>query len=257
MPTVDNLIRNFILRDIATAMESFEITKDVEHRGLKGKAREIFAEKLFRSLISQDFRFGSGVITDRHGRQAKETDVILHCPEILPARDAAEAVGFFPIESCIYAIEVKSVITKHEIEDAITKGQSLDSLDGIYFTNNGPISTRPITVLFGFSSDLKSGPEEEFQRFKALLDAAGHGQFGVPPIRVLCIAGKGYWFSAAVGSPPTTQWYGTAASGQFKFSEILSLIAGILNTVRSEKLRRYGLPFGYYLLDYAPSVPEN
>ena len=31
----------------------------------------------------------------------------------------------------------------------------------------------------------------------------------------------------------------------------------MLNTIRSEKLRRYGLPFGYYLLDYEPTIIEN
>ena len=91
----------------------------------------------------------------------------------------------------------------------------------------------------------------------ALLDAAGLGKFGIPPIRVLCIAGKGYWFSQMVGNPPTIQWHWTAASGQFQYSEILSLITGMLNTIRSEKLRRYGLPFGYYLLDYEPTIIEN
>ena len=257
MPVVDNLIRNFILQDIAIAMNSFELTKDIEHQGLKGKAREIFVEKLFRSLLSEDFRFGSGVITDRYGKQAKETDVILHCQEVLPARDATEAVGYFPIESCIYTIEVKSTVTKQEIEDAIRKGQALDALECIFFTNLGPISTRPITVLFGFSSDLKSGPKEEFQRFKAVIDAAGLGRFGVPPIRVLCIAGKGYWYVEAAGNLHTMQWKRTTDSGQYQYSEILSLIAGMLNTVRGEKLRRYGLPFGHYLLDDAPSLLED
>ena len=93
---VDNLIRDFIRRDIAGAIEAFEITKKIEHQGLKGKAREIFVQKLFKSLLSADFKFGSGVITDRHGNQAKETDVILYCPEIMPSRDADEATGIFP-----------------------------------------------------------------------------------------------------------------------------------------------------------------
>jgi hypothetical protein len=68
---VDNLIRDFITQDISAALESFEITKKVEHQGLKGKAREIFVQKLFRSLLSHDFRFGSGTITDRYGKQAR------------------------------------------------------------------------------------------------------------------------------------------------------------------------------------------
>jgi len=235
-------------------MDSFERTRAVEHQGLKGKAREIFVKRLFQSLLSSDFQFGSGVITDRLGNQAKETDVILHCPEILPARDAREAVGYFPIESCIYAIEVKSVVTSKEIEDAIKKGQALDNLDSIYYTNNGPLSTRPITALFGFSSDLRSGPKEEFQRFKSLVNAAGIGRFGAPPIRVLCVAGKGYWYYGKANNSPTIQWHRTTDSGQYQYAEILSLIAGILNSIRLEKHQRYGLPFGHYLLNDAPCL---
>jgi hypothetical protein len=79
MPAVDNLIRDFVTQDISAALESFEITKKVEHQGLKGKAREIFVQRLFESLLSHDFR-------------SRETDVILYCPEIMPARDPDNGV---------------------------------------------------------------------------------------------------------------------------------------------------------------------
>jgi hypothetical protein len=143
MPAVDNLLRDLIIGDIAAAMESFEITKRIEHQGLKGKAREIFVKKLFQKLISDDFQFGSGIITDRYGKQARETDVVLHCPEIMPATDAREAAGYFPVESCIYAIEVKSTVTSQEIEDAIKKGQALEALDPLYFTERGRYPAGP------------------------------------------------------------------------------------------------------------------
>jgi hypothetical protein len=54
---VDNLIRDFITQDISAALESFEITKKVEHQGLKGKAREIFVQKLVgeREQVVGDF----------------------------------------------------------------------------------------------------------------------------------------------------------------------------------------------------------
>lgn len=254
MPAIDNLIRDFVLQDIKIAMDSFELTKAISHQGLKGKARELFVERLFRSLMSNEFKFGSGVITDRFGNQASETDVILYSPEILPARDAEETVGIFPIESCIYSIEVKSRITSTEIDDAIKKGQALDKLDAFYFVNRGPLSTRPITVLFAFSSDLKSGPEEEFKRFKERIDVAGIGSLGVPPIRVLCVVGKGYWYYGPATNDPTFGWRQTSASGQYQFAEVLSLASGILNTIRIEKPQRVGLPFGHYLLELGPII---
>jgi hypothetical protein len=253
--TDDNLIRDFVTKDISGAIEDFEISKKVKHAGLKGKAREIFIQKLFRSLLSHDFRFGSGTITDRYGTQARETDVILYCPEILPARDADEATGYFPLEACIYTIEVKSKVTSEEISDAIKKGQALDKLDTVYFTNRGPGSTRPITALFGFSSDLKSPTNEEFKRFRSLIDKAGRDRFGFPPIRVFCVVGRGYWYFAPDKIDGNqVDWFSSGTRG--KHPEVRALISGMINTIRNEKLNRYGLPFGYYLLDDAPRIPH-
>src|SRR6266508_4002978 len=256
MPAVDNLIREFVMQDISAALESFEITKKVEHQGLKGKAREIFVQKLFESLLSHDFRFGSGTITDRHGKQARETDVILYCPEIMPARDPDEAAGYFPVEACIYTIEVKSTVSKAEISDAIKKGQALDQLESIFFSNRGPASTRPITVLFGFSSDLKSGPDQEFNRFRSMINEAGLNRFGLPSVRVFCIVGKGYWYFAPgnVDGKDGHYWFSSGATGEHP--EMRALISGMINTIRSEKLARYGLPFGSYLLDEGPRIPH-
>lgn len=242
----DNLIRDFVLRDIGASIEAFEITKKIEHRGLKGKAREIFVQQLFRSLVSDDFKFGSGVIIDQFGRQAKETDVILYCPEVMPARHADEASGIFPIEACIYTIEVKSVVTASEISDAIEKGKALAQLESVFFTAHGSLSSRPITVLFAFSSDAKSDADAEFKRFLKLVDAAGNDRFGVPYVRVFCVVGKGYWFWRPDG------WFRTAHGGPFE--EVLSLTGGVLNTIRTQKLWRYGLPFGQYLMTGDPIV---
>jgi hypothetical protein len=252
---VDNLIRDFVTQDISAAIQSFEITKKVEHKGLKGKAREIFVQKLFRSLLSNDFRLGSGTITDRYGKQARETDVILYCPEIMPARDPDAPAGYFPIEACIYTIEVKSTVTKAEISDAIKKGQALDQLEAVFNTMRGAVSTRPITVLFGFSSDLKSGPDEEFDRFRSLINEAGLSPLGIPPVRVFCVVEKGYWyFAPEVGGKQGHSWFSSGTMG--KHPEVRALIAGIINTIRSEKLIRYGLPFGFYLLDDGPRIPH-
>jgi hypothetical protein len=248
----NNLIRNFIRNDIAAAIRSFETTKRVKHRGLKGAAREIFVEKLFRSLLSDDFRLGHGVITDIAGKQARETDVILYCPEVMPAHSADEAVGYFPIEACIYTIEVKSKITAAEIKDAIKKGMALAVLDSMHHSHLPSISTRPITALFAFSSDLKSDGDAEFERFRNLIERAGPDRFGVPPIRVLCVVGKGYWFSHNQTSNEW-HWYKLGAD-QGKHGEVLGLISGIINSVRTEKFRRYNLLFGHYLLHEVPST---
>jgi hypothetical protein len=245
MPIVKNLIRDFVTRDVSKAIESYKLAASLKHQGLKGKAREIFVQQLFRPLLSADFGLGSGTITDKYGNQSGETDVVLYCPEIMPPIDAKEPAGYFPIEACIYAFEVKSVVTAAELKDAIKKAQAIDRLESIHFTNRGPASTRPIVTLFGFSSDLKSGPEKEFARFKALIDVAGPNKFGLPSIRVFCVVGKGYWFW-------NNGWHRLGI--ETKHAEVLGLVAGVLNSIRAEKQNRYGLPFGHYILDDAPII---
>jgi hypothetical protein len=232
MPAVKSLIRDFVTHSVSKAIEEFELASAVKHQGLKGKAREIFVQRVFRPLLSNDFGLGSGTITDRYDNQSGETDVVLYCPEIMPPIDAKEAAGYFAIEGCIYAFEVKSVVTANEIKDAITKGQKLDTLDSIYVTNDGPISTRPITVLFGFSSDLISGPDHEFKRFRNLIDAAGLNRFGVPPIRVSCVLGKGYWYFGErdVNGQKEGRWFRSGSGG--KHPEFVALVAGVLNTIK-------------------------
>jgi hypothetical protein len=96
---------------------------------------------------------------------------------------------------------------------------------------------------------MTSDPTEEFNRFKALIEAAGMSKFGVPFIRVFCVVGKGYWYFAEqeLHGEKARGWWRSGTCGSHP--EFVALVAGVLNSIRSEKQRRYGLPFGYYLID--------
>src|SRR5215469_3260690 len=51
------------------------------------------------------------------------------------------------------------------------------------------------------------------------------------------------------------RWFRSGAGG--KHQEFVALVAGVLNTIRSEKAKRSGLPFGCYLSDEGPIIPQE
>jgi hypothetical protein len=252
-----NLIRDFARKDVANAIAAFESSRKIEHPGVKGRAREIFTQRLLRKFLSADFAFGSGIIIDRFGAQSSETDLILHCPEVLPPYLLDHTAGYFPVESAIYAFEVKSRLTNGEIADAVKKFARLDQLENLFHPQFDQLSSFPITVLFAFESDLKKSPQDEFERFKAALDNAGPNKHGVPVIRVFCVIGRGYWYHADawINGKKRRGWWHIRADEDH--NEVLGLVGGVINTVRSEKLKRYGLAFGNYIITEHPVSPAD
>ena len=90
---------------------------NVDHPGMKGKIREIAVKNLFKPLLTKNIAIGSGKIVDHRGIQSKETDVILYSNDIHPAILYSEHddIGLFPVETCLYAIEVKSTNIDDEV----------------------------------------------------------------------------------------------------------------------------------------------
>jgi hypothetical protein len=93
----------------------------------------------------------------------------------------------------------------------------------------------PINVLFAFDSDLKGDLEQELKRY---LDIDPHT--GRPTaIRVLCIVGRGYWFSDNYGN-----WTKLGVAGK----ETITFLAGLANTIPQIVASKGKPNFGEYLL---------
>ena len=145
-----------------------------------------------------------------------------------------ESLGLFPVESCLYIIEVKSLLNTTELrkshESALTIKHTL-----VYSNQNARYDlTR--SLLFAFSSDLAEGGSAQYksecQRYQNLyetdssylsVDASGIPYS--PPIRALCVIGREY------GHERDGKWTGTFSDNAG--SEVLLFIGGIINTYRS------------------------
>jgi hypothetical protein len=106
---------------------------------------------------------------------------------------ADPTIGLFPIESVLYAIEVKSELNASELNTAHRNAAALKSLTytaGQYDDAGAPIHhnlLRLVTAVFAFSTDLTGAKVSEVERYKRF-----HGN-GEPPIQQLCVVGRGVW----------------------------------------------------------------
>jgi hypothetical protein len=122
------LLRQEYIANIRNALQRSASASSLEHRGLEGKVREIFAEDLLTPILFPGTEIGSGKIVDSEGSLSAETDLVIYSRSTLPPYAYGHSIGVFPVESCIYAIEVKSTLTASEVRGSIEKAQILRRL---------------------------------------------------------------------------------------------------------------------------------
>jgi hypothetical protein len=103
--------RNFIRVWVEAAVGAGRAATGVSHLGLRGEVREILVRDLFRPLLPADVGVGTGEIISYTNQTSSQTDIILFDRRILPPVLFEDRLGLFPIESVLYAIEVKSKLT--------------------------------------------------------------------------------------------------------------------------------------------------
>jgi hypothetical protein len=161
---------------------------------------------------------------------------------ILPPILLERVKGIFPIESVLYAIEVKSTITANEIETSHKSAtelmgfmyQSGDYDDSGKSTNH--IVEKVISCVFAFGTDLTLEGKNEIDRYDEIRDLDYH-----PPLRAICVVGRGYWYWS--GNKWKT-WERT-----YDFEEVVGFIAGVMNTYRRVAATRKEPRLGRYLID--------
>jgi len=109
-------------------------------------------------LLPPHIAIGKGKIVDQVGNQSAEIDVVIYDRSVLPALLYDDAgLGIFPVEACLYAIQVKSTSSRENLLDVVSKGKSLADLVHLREACGGrgnPV--RPvIPAYFAFKSDLR------------------------------------------------------------------------------------------------------
>lgn len=231
----------------------------LQHAGLAGQLRELLVRELLRPIVPSYVGFGSGKIVDHLGHESRQIDLIVYdnrmMPPLLFATD--ESVGLYPVEACVYAVEIKTKATAKDVRHAIEVGSSVGGLQYVpeYCRDGVPLS-RVFTVLFAFGSTTRSS-ETEAERWRnsqhgkeragvvQQIDAAGTWQIHMlPPLMIACVVGRGYgYYDPSKGSGSFGWLYESPYAGY----EVLSCMAGVSNTLL-KRGQVPALPFGRYLV---------
>lgn len=98
--------------------------------GLIGAARENPARKQLEKLLPASVSAGSGVLVDSYGARSTQQDIVFFerdfCP-VYSINDTPEAT-YFPVEGVVATGEVKSVVDKLTLFDALGKVRSAKAL---------------------------------------------------------------------------------------------------------------------------------
>lgn len=232
--------RNLVLAKVQAAMGAAEALRKIKHKGLKGQLREILIRDLFRPLYPSDIGVGTGEIISARNEHSNQIDVVLYDKSILPPILMEENSGMFPIESVLYTVEIKSILTASAIKSAHETAKQISNM--FYLS---PLGTKQNPrepyrcaklhfTLFAFNSDLSLNGKNEIQRYNEL---RGNDY---PFIDVICVVGRGYWYWKE------QKWYNWEI--KYPLHEVMGFLSGIHNTYR-EIVKERGTPsFGHYLL---------
>lgn len=225
--------RNHFQIAVSNALEKQKAVSTIDHAGLRGKSREIFLSDLLKPVLLPGMGIGTGKIVDSEGNKSSECDLIVYNKTILPPIMFDESMGLFPVEACLCAIEVKSVLTASEVDDAISKFARLSKLHPI------KEGERPVHILFGFSSDLTEDGKTELERYKERSLRTNEGCF----VKVICVPGRGYFYFDGKKS----KW--DIEKGKSNFQETVNFIAHFSNSIAQLSRDRGTVNFGRYIVD--------
>lgn len=240
------LFRNEAISQVRTALVRARDSGLLEHPGLTGRAREVFVKDLIRPILPPYVELGSGKISDSYGHLSSEVDVVIFSAATLPPLLFDAGFGVYPAEACIYAIEVKSVLSANQLKDAIEKHRLLKQLQYLPSALNniyqpiGPPSPAVIPVLFAFGSDLAPDGKGELARYRELDPEADIN----PVIPVLCVAGRGYWWYKP--NEPAEKWINHLPTEDNE--EVVDFLGGVASTIPDSVVLKGRPRLGHYLL---------
>ena len=237
----NNFYRKRYIKLIGDAVSHIHSASTIDHPETKERLRETIVENLLKPILPEQFKFGNGKIVDNRENESRDMDLLIYSKTFLPPLIYGEKDDIFPIESCFYAIEIKSKANKKEMEDSYQKAKSIFNLliPDLFKVRIGKINFPIVPGLFCFDTDLDYDDKNDLDRY-CEIDIEGRTN---PSIRFICVVGKGYWnFNQAkkewIFCPPTED-----------YGEILSAMSDISNTLIANFNNRTVKNFGYYLIN--------
>lgn len=220
----------------------------VEHKGLRGRFREIFVETMLAPYLppTVELLTGTIVLMDGKARELRsEDDVIVFdrtwAPPILHGRGREAVV---PVSGVRAHIEVKSTLTLDDLRAAVGAAAEIDA---------GAFRKAPVGLVFAYSTDI--GRDHHMPDLLMQFSHAG-GYVASPgksacPIQGVCVLGTGCWLllEAKEGGLARPGWYFVEHGHDH---ELLAFISVISNTMYGN-----GGGIGTHALDPAWLIGPN
>jgi hypothetical protein len=223
----------------------------VDHQGLRGRAREIFVTDMLAPLLYPTMGICTGVVIDCCGAQSGQTDVIVFDRRIVPPLLIKAGEGMVPCESVLFAIEVKSQLTRQELAQSVEWACGMKSLafDMAVVGATGYVSSIPCAV-FAFDTDLTGGAsiaDEEKRLQGVVAERNANASLAIHvPLSALTVATRGHAECiAANAEPPGWRTFANSAAtpeeGPLRFLSWMNREAPALSAERAT------IPLGLYL----------
>ena len=221
--------KSTLIKDYSSALvkgfyEKCLSIKDLQHNLSKGEFRELFVNDLLSNFLSTQFGVGSGVIVDSNGNQSKQVDIIIYDRRIIPPIIQNGNLGVYPIEGVLCIVEVKSNLTKEELEQTEKNFEHLDK--ELSFNEN--FEKEGLSIRKGIIGINRNAIRLIRDNDDSWLSK------NIRHIDTICHIQSCCW----IKYPRTRRWH-YEASNEATFEETKRFIAWILDTARNKSNRRY------------------
>lgn len=182
------------LEDIAKKLKiDFDgVTRQIEHNGVKGSAREDLLKDYLRDLLPNKYSISSGIIIDFNQNQSKQQDFIIHDAFNCPSFFKTDSNTIIPIESVYATIEIKSTLNYDTLKQSVENIESVRKLHKLPNRNiisNDYNEQYPLGFVFAYSSDYSL---EQIQKKLFELNKSVDGRH---QISIVCVLDKGLIFN--------------------------------------------------------------
>lgn len=182
------------LEDIAKKLKiDFDgVTRQIEHNGVKGSAREDLLKDYLRDLLPNKYSISSGIIIDFNQNQSKQQDFIIHDAFNCPSFFKTDSNTILPIESVYATIEIKSTLNYDTLKQSVENIESVRKLHKLPNRNiisNNYNEQYPLGFVFAYSSDY-SLEQIQMKLFELNKSVDGRHQ-----ISIVCVLDKGLIFN--------------------------------------------------------------
>lgn len=148
-----------ILRQLQTEVDL--INSLVPHNSTKGTLNEQSLHKILTSFLPSRYSIGSGLVIDSFGRRSRQVDLIVFDEFHMSKLFRTTSQVLFPVETVFACIEVKTSVSKADLNEIAQENQHINQLKhSVPFINHlSPSKSLPSAIEF---SELTTRPPLTF-----------------------------------------------------------------------------------------------